>query len=550
MKVSCIHYHHTLMCLLLLLIIGVVTVGCSDDESADGVDEKPLTISMIIINPKSIAQTDTLKATAIAEGSSVPGSFPTYKWTKTGGTFLTDNQASVEWVAPGSSAVFRLTCTVTNSGGSSSAAVDVFVGRQQLVIPEQAGEVHLLSAGLFYYLRGPVGDAGWDSSKVYLADVGAGPGGLSVLKGSRLGDQFVFSKHLANAAHSSWGEIRVENTTDPIDVWLVGLDVGRVTAVTSDRSLEGGTRHQQYQYPYFSADENLLTYQGFLPAPQQGEVDTVDVFVHYIDQDKSVNATRADTQSERRRNLYPTISSDDSWLVFVSDRGERDTWDFYGLPIVGGVVDTLLSQTKRLTTAGLVGLGPWTIIDRPLMTWNPSSGPVLAVLGDDDVLYFVETNAGGANTRAIQSITGDISELDWSTDGQTLAVSASRVLKEGDAASSELYTVPIDGSPQLRHTSHPGDKIVDVTWSPDGEFIVYRVIRIDQAWFELIDIDGGTDFLATVVLSATAPLGDRSSYAAQMSTDSAYGSGDVVYMLFFEGLSPRLSTLDISGAPL
>ncbi len=548
MKVSCFHYHHTLMYLLLLLILGVVTVGCSDDESADGVDEKPLTISMIIINPKSIAQTDTLTATAVPEGSSTPGSFPTYKWTKTGGTFLTDNQQSVDWVAPDSSAVFRLTCTVTNSGGSNSAAVDVFVGRQQVVIPQQAGEVHLLSSGLLYYLRGPVGDAGWDSSKVYLADVGSGPGGLSVLKGSRLGDQFVFSKHLANAAHSAWGEIRIENTVDPIDVWLVGLDVGRVTAVTSDGSLEGGTRHQQYQYPYFSANENLLTYQGFLPAPQQGDVDTVDVFVHYLDQDKSVNATRADTQSERRRNLYPTISSDDSWLMFVSDRAERDTWDYYGLPIVGGVVDTLLSQTKRLTTAGLVGLGPWTIIDRPLMTWNPSSRPVLAVVGDDDVLYFIETNAGGANTRAIQSITGDISELDWSTDGQTLAVSASKVLKEGEPASSELYTVPIDGSPQLRHTSHPGDGIVDVTWSPDAEFIVYRVIRGDEAWFELIDIDGGTDFLETVVLSARAQLGDRSSYAAQMSTDSAYGSGDVVYMLFFDGLSPRLSTLDISGA--
>ena len=548
MKVSSFHYHHTLMYLLLLLTLGVVTVGCSDDESADGVDEKPLTISMIIINPKSIAQTDTLTATAVPEGSSTPGSFPTYKWTKTGGTFLTDNQQSVDWVAPDSSAVFRLTCTVTNSGGSNSAGVDVFVGRQQVVIPQQAGEVHLLSSGLLYYLRGPVGDAGWDSSKVYLADVGSGPGGLSVLKGSRLGDQFVFSKHLANAAHSAWGEIRIENTVDPIDVWLVGLDVGRVTAVTSDGSLEGGTRHQQYQYPYFSANENLLTYQGFLPAPQQGDVDTVDVFVHYLDQDKSVNATRADTQSERRRNLYPTISSDDSWLMFVSDRAERDTWDYYGLPIVGGVVDTLLSQTKRLTTAGLVGLGPWTIIDRPLMTWNPSSRPVLAVVGDDDVLYFIETNAGGANTRAIQSITGDISELDWSTDGQTLAVSASKVLKEGEPASSELYTVPIDGSPQLRHTSHPGDGIVDVTWSPDAEFIVYRVIRGDEAWFELIDIDGGTDFLETVVLSARAQLGDRSSYAAQMSTDSAYGSGDVVYMLFFDGLSPRLSTLDISGA--
>jgi dipeptidyl aminopeptidase/acylaminoacyl peptidase len=164
------------------------------------------------------------------------------------------------------------------------------------------------------------------------------------------------------------------------------------------------------------------------------------------------------------------------------------------------------------------------------------------------VLYFVETSAGGANTRAIQSITGDITELDWSTDGQTLAVATSKVLKEGEAASTELYTVPIDGSPQLRHTSHTGDQIVDVTWSPDGEFIVFRVIRIDVAWFELIDIDGGTDFLTTVVLSASGDLGDRSSYAAQMSTDSAYGSGDVVYLLFFNGLSPRLSTLDISGA--
>jgi Tol biopolymer transport system component len=256
----------------------------------------------------------------------------------------------------------------------------------------------------------------------------------------------------------------------------------------------------------------------------------------------------ADTLSERRRNLYPAVSSDDGWLVFVSDRVERDTWDFYGLPIEGGLVNTALSQVTRLTTAGLVGLGPWTIIDRPLMTWNPSSRPVLAVVGDDDLLYFVETNSGGANTRPIQGITGDITELDWSADGQTLAVVASRVINEGEPSSSELFTIPIDGSPQLRHVSHAGDQIVDVTWSPDGEFIVYRAIRIDQSWFELIDIDGGTDFLASVVLSGRAPLGNRSSFADQMSTDCAYSPANVVYMLFFDGFSPKLSALDISGA--
>jgi hypothetical protein len=98
-----------------------------------------------------------------------------------------------------------------------------------------------------------------------------------------------------------------------------------------------------------------------------------------------------------------------------------------------------------------------------------------------------------------------------------------------------------------------GDRIVDMVWSPDSRFLVYRVIRGAQSWFELLDIDGGTVWTRPVVVTATVGIGTRGTFAAEMSTAARYSAQNIVHYIQFDVLlapneSPTIWTLDISGA--
>jgi Tol biopolymer transport system component len=546
LKASFFHYRHTLIWLL-LMVLGAAVTGCSEDQTTNDITEGPLSIRMIILDPKSAEPEDTVEATVVLEGQSVPGSFPTVEWSATAGKFVISNESSVKWVAPSASGIVTLTCKATNSVGSVTGSANIYVGAQTELVAAQAGEIHLRATpGEFYHLGGPPSDTGWDSSEVYIHS-----GGVSsaLVTGAQLGAQFAFSSDLTMAAHAALGVTEAANSEDPIDIFLIDLGAATQSRVTTDGSLPGGTRHHQYEYPYFAPDGSSITFQGFLPNPVGGETDSLDVFVYYMSTKEIVNATVADTLSEQRRNLYPTFSTDHNWLVFVSDRAAANRWDLYGLPVTGGVVNTELQAVTRLTRGNLIGVGPSDNLARPLMAWNPNpSHSVLALVGASGLVHLISTTQSGANTLDVTDVSGTVIGLEWSPDGQLLAVSTLTALVSGGPIVNAIYTVTLGGSPTLRHTTiEEGDQILDMAWSPDRQFMVYRTLRGAQCWFELIDIDGGTGLQAPLVLTASNPVGTRSSYAARMATNARYETGNIVYMLWFNGTSPSITTLDVSN---
>jgi hypothetical protein len=529
-----------------LLVVGlaVFVAACSDDEPTNGPDtEENLNIMTIILSPKSAEPGDTVQATAVLEGSAQD--YPSISWQANGGTFLETKKTTVGWVAPTTTGVFRLTCTATGASASTSDNADVFVGQINRLVPGAGGEITLIPGGdNFYYLQSPLGESDWDSSDVWVytgpRDPAASP--------ARYGTQYTFNSDLTKAAHISFGESESSNTEDPINVWLVDLVTGTRAPVTADGSLVGGTRHQQYQHPAFSRDGTMLAYQAFQPHPELGEVDSIEVFVHYLQSDTKVNVTRADTMSAQRRNLFPTFSSDNNWLLLVSDRNAFNVWEFYGLPVVGGLVDTTLTSTVQMTdVGGMAGLGLVGTVEKPVMAWNPDPAvPILAVVGADGLLYYVQTNASGAVTTPITAFSGTIRGITWSDDGTRLAVSVMTRVEAGGPTVNALYSLSTAGTATLLHAALVGDRIYDMAWSADNQFIVYRVTRSGLAWFELLDVGGSTSFLGSVVITPSSAENNRSVYAEEMDTSARFRPDGRVYMLFFDRTTPTVNVLDLS----
>jgi len=127
-----------------------------------------------------------------------------------------------------------------------------------------------------------------------------------------------------------------------------------------------------------------------------------------------------------------------------------------------------------------------------------------------------------------------------------------------DAASGEgtenvIFTVTPGGGVMRRHTARADDRIVDMGWSADGKFLVYRLVRRSKSWFELVDIDGGTNYAAPLAITKEVSDGNRITYSPEMSTAARYGSGDTVYFALFDlGITaqgtPTIWTVDVSSA--
>lgn len=339
------------------LTLMVAAAGCSDDEGSNGNGpiEGVVSISTIIVNPKSAAPEDTIFVTAVLDGAATPGSFPSVQWTSTGGSFITDDEMSVSWIAPDIPGVYRLTCRATSGESSDESAVDVNVGEPLLSVNRNAGEIQLTSsAGQFYYLNTIPRDEDWDSSKVYVQSTGVPE---PVIPGVRTGAHFAFSSarkyaaYVVNDAGGQWG-------LDPLDVYVIDLNARSERRITTDRAASTSQRRHRFTRPYFSPDENWVTYEGMLPNEQAGNIDTLDVFVYNLVTDEETNVTAGDTVSTQRRNLFPTYATDSKWMVFVSDKGQSNEWDLYGVPLdgTGAIADTV----RQLTINGLIGLSPVT----------------------------------------------------------------------------------------------------------------------------------------------------------------------------------------------
>lgn len=523
-----------LTCVALVYMVAGL-VGCEDNGSGPDGGESigPIEITSIIARPKSPAPGDTIQVTAvIVSDSANVGIFPSVTWSASGGVFLENGETTVRWVAPDVSTLISISVRAVTSVNTASRATTVFVGESSTIIDREAGQPFLTGSGAdaFMYIR--TSDP-TDGFEVYRYDNGttedAAAGGL--------GENLVVAPSLTASAHQL-DEPPADNLLEPINVYYSDLVAGTTVKVTSDGAPPASRRKHQFTNPALSPDGNLLAMEARLTAVLTTGVDTLDVFVYDAAAQTLTDVTA--THGGTRKNLIPTFSSDGNWLLFLSDRTSVNTpaqWEYFALPVNGGVVDTALTSLVQLTnTNNQVVEVSNGVASLPLKAWNPVS-PVLAIVMTNNALMQITVNGSGSTTVQTPQLNPQPRELIWSPDGSVLAYST------GGA----IYSVPAGGTERtLLRQAQGSDQFRDLVWSPDLQWIVYRVSRGTSAWFEIKAV--GDPDAEAVVLTPATPTRELNSYRRSMSMSPVWLPTDELMLLLFPQDTPSIDILDIGAA--
>jgi hypothetical protein len=433
--------------------------------------------------------------------------------------------------------VYSVTARAVNSVSTASKTSDFFVGGSTELVHDQAGSIRLRPAPTdFYYLK-TVNNIALGTEVFGVSGAGAPTDAVDLpadVDGAN-GRYLTYAPDLSFEVHSLDSIVPGDDTM-PIHLYLGDFASKNYRRISLDTP--NGSRHPQYTTPDVAADSRSVAYGGMKPTPMIQGVDSFDVFVVDVVASTRQRVTLTHTN---HRNAFPTWSTNQSWLTFVSDRSGRNQWDLYGLPVTGGVVNTAQSSLKRLLNTGgvlLVGTMGSADFRKPLMAWSPTA-PTLAIVASDGVLYLVSTTPAGA-TQVDAGVLHP-TELEWSPDGSLLAITT------GD----KVQTVAADGTSTVR-VIREGDTFADLMWSPDGTWLVYRATRGSSAWFEAYDLDQST-VAAPIAITASEPdasaLQSLAGYRAFMSLRPAWSSTDVLFYPSFAtgAITVGIVSVDVSG---
>lgn len=537
---------HSVRIVWLAALLAAIS-ACDDEKTDDTVStpSTPLRVEEIIIAPKASAPGDTVTLTAdIRSSSQNEGDVPSTRWTADGGTFLEDNKMTVRWIAPVTAGFYNISVRATNAAGSATAQTDVFVGTQTLLVNSEAGAIRMKANGTdFYYVRTPALASGVE---VY-SYAGAPVDAVSPVRPT--GFELVYAPTLAYEVHAT-------NVTAPESLGIASANprprqlyvgdftLGTLQRISQDLAAFDSPRRNQFGFPDVSPDGQLIAYQGVVTNSFSASLDSVDIFVY---RPAGPNRERATGTHTNHKNFFPSFSTDQNWLTFISDRGGANQWEIYAMPVAGTTVDTSPASVVRLTDTGgtIAATRPGGVPALPLRAWSRGVS-TLATVSGDNILYLMTTSGAGATLVDVPGIPVSIQELVWSPSGALLAVVATGKDSE-DRSVMQIYTVA-GGTAQLRYQALSGDLLRDVVFSPDAQWMVFRLTRSGLAWLEILDLSGGV-LTSSVAITGTLPAGGAAEYRAVMSLSPAWGAGDILYVPVFQGgATPAIMSLDVSGA--
>lgn len=536
MRVANTNYR-IILAVLAATVVVFASISCEDNPvDKKEVETGPIVITEIIASPKSPEPGDTVAFTAVVTGPEQnEGDFPRISWTATGGAFLETNLQTVHWVAPAQSSIYTVNCTATNSVNSASNDLQIFVEQTELLVASGGGMIGLESDDdSFFFVETTLGAT---KGRLYEYTGGATS---KVSDNTFNGTAYTFAPDLSGAAFTQRVPNPVSSALISIEVFYEDLVTRTWQRVTNDDRPANIRRRNENTVPLFSPDGQLLAWSAYRPGPVAVEPDTFDVAVFNKLTGTYERVTK--THGRFRYNYFPTFSSDQKWLFFVSDRNRRATWDFYALPVNGTTVTTDSAATTRMTsTGGLIATGTTVALGRPLMSWNGNASmPVMAHFNNagDGLVRLIQPHATGATVTEVGGVQGTVQEFTWSQDGTILAA----------CAGPELYVIEMDGTATLVRELSPGDAVRDVVWSADKLWMIYRVTRSTAAWFELFDYNAGKLSVPLVFLSRFV-AGEVGTYRGAMRMNPALtASGIFTAAVWPAGQStPAIHRIDLSN---
>jgi hypothetical protein len=512
-------------------LLLIAAAACDDEkapEDTTGGESTPLSVEQIVVSPRVGEPGDTLLFTALLTSSSGNvGDIPSLSWTASGGTFVEDDELTVRWEAPATGGLYDISVRATNAANSASGTTRIFIGAEQSLVGSDAGQVHLIAGGEdFYYFRSPDVSGGVDVN-AYIGGVVSDA--VNPVRANNLTVAYApngaFEVHAADSLLAGV-EIR------PRHIYVGTFATRILQRISFETAPDSLLRKSQFSFPAVSPNSQLIAFGGKMSG-QSGTPDTNHVFVYELGVPRRFRATGL---TSSRRNFFPSFSTDGAWLTFVSDQTGSGVWDLYGLPVNGNVVDRSPSSLKRLTdTGGTLVSGTPSTVKNPLKRWNPVT-PILAVLASDGVLYLVQTTASGANVIDVPGVSA-VKELAWSPGGSLLAVSSG----------AKITTVTPAGTASDVLEARSGDDVRDIAWSPDEEWLLYRVTRGGTSWFEILDLDAGV-LTEPLPVTTTAPAGELVDYRNVMSMSPAWtNSNRMIYPVFGDLDTPGINSRDLSG---
>jgi serine/threonine-protein kinase len=247
------------------------------------------------------------------------------------------------------------------------------------------------------------------------------------------------------------------------------VTIGRTTQVTRDAGLEVD--------PALSPDGASLAYAA-------GPASAMQVYVRQVSGGRPVALTSDTTDNFR----WPRWSPDGSQIAYQSNDG------IYVVPALGGAPRRVTRVDPRV-----LGLAPGWATPFYGFDWSPDGARIAWASGYNDGLITVVATAGGEPVTL--AVPGAAASPAWSPDGRTIAVSVGNPAFVfgtgyfGNAGSSSLWVVPLDGTPATKVT---GDSTLNISpqWSADGR---------DLFWVS--DRDGSRDVYQQRLRDATTGVG-------------------------------------------
>lgn len=471
------------------LTLAILWAGCEEGAPPTGVVGVASVSALTIIpNPLTPQPGELTRLTVLVTSSGAPPSTQaSYKWQVSGGILDDDEGIVVDWQAPDTTGLYRVTVVVKLEQDSDTLSKDIAVRYFEAIDINALISVQptIIGEDLFYLAS----DRSPDEEGLffgYTAYRYRGEGALPLkLTNCPDGDpcnggyDMRFYGELGKGLGSMvtgflFGVVRQPAMNIIIFPFIPFMGIDRITEDASGV----GSRRDQNRYAYGNDDLSMIVWQKHKAG--LNEAGTADLYNirFWKDGDTYMTLTEShdsfkvvtpvgDTLTKHRYydNTRPMFTKDEDFIVYFTD--SSGNFEPCLIPIIGGEPDT--SNGKRRALTGLFETQGIKVSEATIFQWNPVGNELGFVDENRQLCFFDYLMETVANFNHL----GSVYEMVWSPDGSECAVVTDKGIS--------IVTPSSMSDIEVFEKENEDDEIFGVNWSevhhPDDKLLGFRLYR-------------------------------------------------------------------------